>query len=150
MGPVELKFTQADALAAYQSWRCTCGPAALAAALGLTLDAVRPACEAAGFGGKVTWMSPTMMAAAVANAGGAITRRHPMEARSRLFPGAGLARIQFGGPWCEPGANPKWAYWHTHWVAAWRGGVGHGRTTVFDVNGGLLPLRRGRRTSCRC
>ena len=42
-------------------------------------------------------------------------------------------RIQFGGPWTAPDANPKWAYRHTHWVAS-RYGVDPEPAQIFDVN----------------
>jgi hypothetical protein len=55
-----LAFTQNDAVAAFNAWHCNCGPAALAASLGLTLDQVKPAVMSVGFADK-HYVNPTMM-----------------------------------------------------------------------------------------
>ena len=56
-----------------------------------------------------------------------------------------MVRIQFCGPWTESGANPKWAYRQTHWVAAFRTVLEEGQKIgvakgVFDVNAGVQWL----------
>lgn len=126
-----LAFDHDAAQAAAESWGCNCGPSALAAILGKTLDDVRHACEAAGFAER-RYMSPTMMAKAVPLAGGRIVSRNEGH---HNFARHGLNRIQWTGPWTAPGANPKWAYRQTHWVASWDCVEA---TIIFDINGGLL------------
>lgn len=121
---ISLAFTEADMHRAAEEWGCNCGPSALAAALGVALDEVRPLIP--GFE-KRGYTSPTMMKQGVA-------------AADRCFvavdewPQRGVVRIQFTGPWTQPGANPRWAYWYTHWVASFRD---NGRLIVFDCNCGL-------------
>jgi hypothetical protein len=121
-GPI-LAFDGKDELAAHASWGCNCGPAALAACLGWTLDAVRPHLgdfESRGY------MSPTMMALAVAEAGFVHRRTKPGK-----LPLHGLARIQWGGPWLLPGVPARAAYRYTHWIAVKQI---EGSAWVFDVN----------------
>lgn len=125
--PPPLKFTETDAARAYHEWRCNCGPGALAACLGWTLDAVRPHLgdfEAKGY------MSPTMMIQSVESSGH-VRRPAPN------WPVHGLVRIQFGGPWLKPGVPPAAAYKATHWVASKRQGL---VSWVFDVNGGWMAF----------
>lgn len=129
-----VRFTFADVERANWDWRCSCGPAALAAICGLTLDEVRPHFLPA-FPG---WTTPTRMFEALRRTG-----RHWSNVTLRVgrtpWPIHGLARIQWEGPWTQPGASLRWAYTHTHWV-----GVGPlytsegepvaGETCVWDVN----------------
>jgi len=146
---IRLPFTRDEADAAHAQWGCNCGPAALAAVLGVSLDTVRRATDAVGFGTR-RYMSPTMMQQAIAKAGATYTanRIAGVLLQSMHFPRRGLARIQWEGPWTKPGANPKWAYHYTHWVASWvRDGVTKWDKAaaildpvVFDINGGLMLL----------
>ena len=91
-----------------------------------------------------------MMRVAIHWACGRIEHEHKCDPQAPIlaleFPKHGLARIQWEGPWTKPGANPKWAYRQTHWVASWRQ---DGETladkilaaidpVIFDVNGGLM------------
>jgi hypothetical protein len=48
-----------------------------------------------------------------------------------------LVRVQWTGPWTEPGASPKWAYRQTHWIATWRE---RGVPLVFDCNSGITGI----------
>jgi len=130
-----LRFTVDDAQRAYDAWGCNCGPSAIAAICGLTLDEVRPHLK--GFDQK-HYTNPTMMFDALKSIGIGWVRDP-----SRNWPAYGLARIQWEGPWTEPGANPKWAYRQTHWVGAARRRPAHpvgDRLTareqvgVWDVN----------------
>lgn len=127
------RFTEAELLAAHETWGCNCGPAALAFAVGLTLDAVRPLVEREGFAGR-RYMNPQMMSNAIWNAGFAV------RSWGKAWPtiGVALVRIQWGGPWIIRGKATKWAYTHTHWIAAFRdaGSWLH----VYDVNGGRQAL----------
>ncbi len=118
-----LAFTEADAIQAWESWGCNCGPAALAACLGLTPEDVRPHL---GDFARRGYMNPTMMGQALASLG-----RRWMSVRA--IADRGVVRIQFGGPWMKPGVPPAAAYRHTHWIAA----MVHERAVwVYDVNGG--------------
>ncbi len=134
----QLKFTESDADIAHNEWGCNCGPAALAAILGKTLREIRPAVEAAGFAER-RYTSPTMMQAAIASAGGKIVLRNAADPIIKRLPFAkhGLVRIQWCGPWTAPGANPKWAYRQTHWIATQ---IISGSGYVFDVNGGARSV----------
>jgi hypothetical protein len=150
---IELPFSQADADRAYTDWGCNCGPAALAAILDLSLDAVRPAVESAGFSDR-RYMSPTMMKAALRYLRVCWSERQitPADIGGLAFPNRGLARIQWEGPWTAPGANPKWAYRQTHWVASWKSAAGDATVAdkvwsqlspvIFDINGGLMEFNR--------
>ncbi len=149
MNKIELPFTEHDAQRAYDDWFCNCGPSALAFILGITLEQVRPFVDAAGFASK-RYMSPTMMKAALNKSGARFTENriaHLLIEQMR-FPKHGLARIQWEGPWTMPGANPKWAYWHTHWVASrQQKGVNDADKVmaildpvIFDINGGLMKF----------
>lgn len=133
------RFTATDVDHAFRDWNATCGPAALAAILELTLDEVKPLFMPA-FPG---WTTPTRMFEALRRSG----RKHSAATTSRArttWPTWGLCRVQWEGPWTQPGANQRWAYTHTHWVAAWSAGPA---ICVFDVNSfeyeddtGWLPL----------
>ncbi len=130
---LNLRFTQEDAEKAHEIWGCNCGPAALAAARRLTLDEVRPLIP--GFEGK-RFTSPTMMAEALRSLGvrWIDLRGDEKSLAPDCFPIEGLVRIQWGGPWTAPGANARWAYTYTHWIAT--ASPAPGRHFVFDVNGG--------------
>ncbi len=129
------KITQFDAERASDAWGANCGPAALAAALDVTLDDVRSLFglefEAKGY------TNPSLMWAALGR-----SHRRWRKSPIKHWPSYGLARIQWEGPWTEPGMNPRWAYRHTHWVAVRR--TADMAVEVFDVNalsvGGWIPL----------
>lgn len=135
-----LRFTAADFYTANAEWDANCGPTALAAAAGLTLDEAR--------GAFVDWPGhtnlTTMLAAiAIAKHATLVERRHPLAERVGFhgvpFPICGLARIQFAGRWTEPGVNPRWAYRYTHWIACrTRAGLRSGEPDdqgfIWDVN----------------
>lgn len=130
----EIKFDDADIATANATWGCNCGPAAIAASLGKTLDDVRPVVEAEGFSSK-RYMNPTMVGNAIRRLGAKIGS----SVGNAKFPRLGIARIQWTGPWTAPGANPKWGYHYTHWIATWlmEAGVNPNWFCIFDVNGGL-------------
>lgn len=139
MPVIDYPFTQEEAQAAYTEWGCNCGPTALAFALQSSLDHARNLIH--GFDQK-RYTSPSMMSNALYQAG----RTFQAVANPRLerpfnftfsemydVPLA-LVRIQWTGPWTAPGANPKWAYRQTHWVATW---LDSPFLRVFDCNGGI-------------
>lgn len=117
-------FTLDDADKAFHDWGANCGPAAVAAVCGLTLDGVRPFL---GDFERKGYLNPTLMWRVLDGIGLDWARKKPPLA----WPGFGLARIQWHGPWSAPGKDPRAAYRHTHWVGAAR----HKDSTgVFDVN----------------
>ena len=133
-------FTEADLKSAAETWGCNCGPSSLAFAMQLPLDAARFAIP--GFEAK-RYTSPTMMKAALEFLGATIdTVRSP--SREDMFADVmALVRIQFTGPWTAPGANPRWAYGYTHWIACWKEGpaIEGGVPLVFDCNGGACHVQ---------
>jgi hypothetical protein len=129
-----IRFALADLERAHAAWSCSCGPAALAAICGLTLDEVR-----AHFPTFRGWTNPTMMGSALDSARRAAAIASWRVEPSRSWPRYGLARIQWEGPWTAPGANPRWAYRHTHWVGVSRlqlaaGGGDPDAVFVWDCN----------------
>lgn len=128
--PVAVRFTLEDAQRAYDVWGCNCGPGALAAIAGRTLDEVRP--HIADFERK-RYTNPTMMYAALQRVGCKFT----VAIKPPGFPSFGLARIQWEGPWTNPGVPMAARYRNTHWVGS------HG-DQIFDINcmsvGGWVSL----------
>lgn len=135
-----LVFDSYDARDANKSWGCNCGPSALAFALGMTLSEVRP------FMGEFEtkrYTNPKLMIESIRRAGAKITKSHRV---GREFSGRfpivnALCRIQWAGPWTEPGAPPKWAYRQTHWVYSM---PSNRYFDVFDVNCGIVGFEEWR------
>jgi|SRR5581483_4611654 len=141
MREVIYPFTEENMAHAVEAWGANCGPSALAFACQVHIDAVRDVIP--GFAEK-GYTSPTMMKTALCNLGRQyIDMQNPK--KCLLFAEkVALVRIQFTGPWTQPGANPKWAYWHTHWIATWQairepgyGGAMRIDNLLFDCNGGV-------------
>jgi len=63
--------------------------------------------------------------------------------KSLAWPGFGLCRIQWAGPWTRPGVPVAARYRKTHWVASWRSPWAL-ETMIFDINaacvGGWISL----------
>jgi hypothetical protein len=113
--PLTLPFTGAESEAAFEEWRATCGPHAIAAATGISLDEVRESLsDYRGF------MSPTQVEASLTVLG--LPFRRTAHLRTKALCG-GLNRIQWEGPWLNPGVPAAVAYKHTHWVAHRNGWV---------------------------
>lgn len=137
-------FTENDMERAAQDWGCNCGPSALAFALQKPLDAARYAIPDFA---KKRYTSPTMMKAALAFhlqpfdvvriARPAPGKRADIERMFHARPA--LVRVQWEGPWTDPGSNPRWAYRQTHWIATWEE---RGVPLIFDCNGGIMGLSR--------
>lgn len=134
-GPPPAKFTLDEAQAAADTWGCNCGPGAIAAICGLTLDEARP--HLGDFERK-KYTNPTLMWAILNSIG---ARWRCDGGQPRAWPRFGLARVQWEGPWTQPGVPMVARYRHTHWVGSWRDG---NATQIFDINamcvGGWLPL----------
>lgn len=134
-------FTYEDAERAYDEWNCNCGPAALAAVLGMTLDAVRPLIP--GFEQK-GYTNPTMMFEALKQAPCLFHCIYRGDEPHEVFwCDRGLMRVQWSGPWTKPGVPMAARYRATHWVGLRSSeDLGH---EVFDVNamcvGGWLPFK---------
>lgn len=102
------KFSLEDANRAYDAWGANCGPTALAAIMGMTLDEVRPHLK--DFEAK-HYTNPSMMFGALWSIGRGWRKLNPV-----TWPWYGLARIQWEGPWTEPGVPMRVRYRETHWI----------------------------------
>lgn len=123
---IKPRFTLSDLERAHDEWSANCGPGALAAICGLTLDEVRHTFEANGFDTK-HYTNPTMMFGVLRKIG---VRWILMSTQE--WPRWGLCRIQWEGPWTQPGVPIRARYRYTHWVgAATDPGRGVG---IFDIN----------------
>lgn len=121
------RFTQDDAARAHAEWGANCGPGALAAIMGMTLNDVRPHMgdfEAKGY------TNPTLMIESLRRLGARFSVRGGDLGRSN-WPRFGLARIQWEGPWTRPGVPMRARYRYTHWVGAARRSSEVG---IFDIN----------------
>lgn len=154
-------FTEAEMERAATEWGANCGPSALAFALQVPIESVRHAIP--DFEDR-HYTSPTMMKSALENlrTGYSVfsTSRREEMLCGMFSDRPALVRIQWGGPWCAPGVNPKWAYRQTHWIATWMlpvlhpgdmsaealdaGAIGEARRMVFDCNGGAMQFERWR------
>jgi hypothetical protein len=126
------RFTLQDVERAAEEWGANCGPGALAAICGLTLDEVRP--HMGGFE-RTRYTNPTLMLGALRSLyiAGAIKawRQTTFNDFDVTWPLCGLARIQWEGPWTAPGVPIRVRYRKTHWVAAACAG---GAVGIFDIN----------------
>jgi hypothetical protein len=135
--PVRISVEEAER--AGDVWGCNCGPGALAAIMGLTLDEVRP--HMGDFERK-GYTNPTLMFDALKSVG-AKWKTTQIQHHSEIsqptsllglmkFPRYGLARIQWEGPWTRPGVPIVARYRQTHWVASQYGA--DGSLGIFDIN----------------
>jgi hypothetical protein len=127
-------FTLEDAQRAAQAWGANCGPGAIAAVLQLTLDEVRPHLH--DFERK-RYTNPALMYFALRSLG-VVWHVHMGHVD---WPVYGLARVQWEGPWLEPGVPIGARYRRTHWVGT---RSRHDRREIFDINcmcvGGWVSL----------
>lgn len=124
-------FGPPDVDQAYSAWGANCGPAALAALLGCEVAKVRPLLGDDWPG----YTNPTHLRKALAAAGWQVSKRTFADHREVIETGsAGLAHVQFSGPWEAGGARA--AYRHTHWISYRVTGDG---LMVFDINAVELP-----------
>lgn len=118
------RFTEADAQRAFDTWGSNCGPGAIAAVMGMTLDEVRPHM---GDFEKKRYTNPTLMFDALNSIG-----RPWRKMRAPLtVPSWGLIRVQWHGPWMAEGVPIAARYRHTHWIG---GAKGDGQILAFDIN----------------
>jgi hypothetical protein len=125
-------FAIDDAQAAGDTWGFNCGPGAIAAVVRMTPDELRPYM---GDFEQKGYTNPTLMFE--------ILKRLGVGYRmidKGIWPAYGLVRIQWHGPWMNPGVPIKARYRKTHWIGC-RDTPG-GRQ-MFDVNcmcvGGWVP-----------
>jgi len=131
-------FDRQASLTAYDAWGANCGPHSLAFALQRHIDHVRGVIP--GFEEK-RFTNPTMMQQA-------LNALNVPNVLIRCPPGSGavpamfadqpaIVRVQWTGPWTQPGASPAWGYRMTHYIVSWKD---EGDDLVFDCNCGVVPL----------
>lgn len=118
----KLRFNHADSERAHEAWKATCGPHSIAAACAHTLDEVR-----SHLGNYKGWMSPTMVTNALNGLGQGFTLTKGLKTQD---PCEGISRVQWLGPWLNPGVPARVAYFHTHLIAHFNNSV---LCTVCDV-----------------
>ena len=129
-------FSEHESRHAYETWGANCGPNALAFALQMPLEGVRPHIPQFD---KRCYTSPSMMAAALESLGHRVLKITNRLARHTVIEQMfhdrpALVRIQWTGPWIVDGKPQKWAARQTHWIVCW---CDEGLSLVFDVNGGI-------------
>lgn len=134
-------FTEADLEKANEEWQANCGPATLAFALQVPLEATRhaiPEFEAKGH------TNITMMKKGIEFFGRKYFqdaqppyKKSPVDVERMFTEDPSIIRIQFTGPWTDSGANPKWAYLYTHWMATW---TERGVPLMYDCNAGIQGI----------
>lgn len=136
-----IRFTVDDAQAAGNTWRFNCGPGALCALLDMTPNEIRP--HLGDFERK-GYTNPTLMrqildGLCVAYRWEVVPIQYPPV---NLWPDNSLIRVQWAGPWTEPGVPMAARYRHTHWIACRHNGTPE--VDVFDINatcsGGWIPM----------
>lgn len=126
------QFDQAEFSLASAEWGFNCGPGALCGITGLSPAEIRP--HLLDFEQK-GYTNPTLMYAAIKQLGYQSTNRFRNDEanvlKTPLWPKFGVVRIQWGGPWTNPGVPMAARYRKTHWIAARRR---EHALEVFDVN----------------
>lgn len=120
--PVRLGCHSLSALAveeANDAWGFNCGPGALCAITGLSPEQLRP--FLGDFEAK-RYTNPTLMRESLNRLGiryrwHVIQNQSASQNRELAMPPFGLARLQWGGPWCNPGVPMQARYRQTHWIA---------------------------------
>ncbi len=114
---IYLAFTEEQSLAAPEAWGANCGPHAIAAGLGVTLDRARELLPK--FEGRF-YTTPKMMEEAMMAARGSICCLKGGPSREWRN---GIIRVQWEGRWTNPGVPKIAAYPKTHWIAHFDGFV---------------------------
>ena len=120
---IQPHFSFDEAKSAYDQWGANCGPGALAAIVGLSLDEIRPLMgdfESKGY------TNPKLMIDCLKR-----VQVFYVQLKPAVWPMFGLARIQWIGPWMKEGVPMRARYRHTHWVGTARI---NGDRGVFDIN----------------
>ena len=133
MSKFRLHFTEQDAIRAFDEWGSNCGPGAIAAIAGLSLDELRPHL---GDFEKKKYTNPLLMYQILRSLNLKTSMRKPPQ-----WTTFGLVRVQWEGPWMDPGVPIAARYRHTHWVGA---ATVNERVGVFHINcmnsGGWVSL----------
>ncbi len=118
-----VKFNWDDLDRAGREWGANCGPGAIAAILGKTLDEIHP------YLGDFKWKhytNPRLMFEILRNLGATYKL-----SSAYTWPMNGLVRVQWEGPWTEPSVPWSHRQRHTHWVASsWS----DDDIWIFDIN----------------
>jgi hypothetical protein len=127
------RLTSDDFWKASETWGANCGPGAIAAITECTMDEVRQ--HLGDFESK-HYTNPTLMRSALLLMWehGLVADVEAVRVTGGELPWArhGICRIQWHGPWMNPGVPIRARYLATHWVGstiAQSGAVG-----IFDVN----------------
>lgn len=126
-----------DVDAQHDLWGANCGPTALAAILGISVAEVRPLVERVQGGSFKGYMHAGHLLDTLKLAGKTVRRIECSYQEIRWPEDQGLCVLQFDGPWCLPGANPRARFRYTHSITAAAGGL-----LVYDGNAQVW-LRRG-------
>lgn len=119
---MRLNFTLDDAQRAYDEWGSNCGPGAIAAISGMSLEQLRPYL---GDFEKKYYTNPTLMFEILDRI------KISYEKISPCWPAFGLVRVQWEGPWTREGVPIVARYRHTHWVGSYLTKQQH---LIFDIN----------------
>ena len=135
--PPTIAFDVDQAQHAAGEWGFNCGPSSVCAVTGMTPDQIRPhLCEFEQKG----YTNPRLMYSILAG----LEVPYRKLVRPEAWGMWGLARVQWEGPWTEPGAHHMARQRHTHWIAYYWS-IAIDPCMIFDINamcvGGWLNLR---------
>lgn len=134
-----IRFTAEEVSRAHAAWGFNCGPAAMAAILGLTPDELRPSLldfERKGY------TNPMLMKSILGHLGVRFHQVYRSDNPGELALIYGLMCVQWAGPWTRPGVPMRVRNRKTHWVGV---RTRNNQSDIFDINamcvGGWLPLQ---------
>lgn len=130
-----------DIDAQHALWGANCGPAAIAACLGITVAEVRKHVEAAQNGTFMGYMNATHITNALRHARRDARRSDCVKGEVMWPERGGVCVLQFDGPWCRPEVHKAARFRYTHSVASMNGGA-----LIYDVNAGVwMPCEQWER-----